>query len=211
MENKYEQSLKKFLDITHETYQEKGHEIIICGSMSTYLQGCKIKPNDIDILANNQKTVELIAELMVEYEVSESPSQDVNEWLSNKTRNIFEEVTEDAKEQWYMGRWILNGVKIEVAYMVSESALKQSRKNRYIWENGPDMIPYVKTVDFQGYQIKVIPLEIQLMTNLRRGLDDRVTEIIRVFSKEGYNFELLKISLSPDQCARIQRLLKVTN
>ena len=69
--NGLELSLKKFLELLDNTTRA---EVIICGSMSTYLQGSRITPNDIDVLAGSRETVEHIAELMGEYEVDESPS-----------------------------------------------------------------------------------------------------------------------------------------
>jgi len=187
-----EQSLKDFLDLLDDA---TGEGVIICGSMSTYLQGCRITPNDIDVLAGSQGTVEHIAELMTGYEVDDSPSQDIGDWLSNKAQKVFVDLSDDGCEQWYMGRWVLGGVKIEVAHIVSESAVSHSRENGYIWENGPDMLPHVMTMGFNGYKIKLIPLEIQLTTNLQRGLEDRVNEIIRVLNEGGYDATLLKKAL----------------
>ena len=199
------QTLTDFLDLLDDA---TGEEVVICGSMSTYLQCCNITPNDIDVLAGSQGTVKHIAELMTGYEVDDSPSQDIGDWLSNKAQKVFVDLSDDGSEQWYMGRWILGGVKIEVAHIVSESAVNHSRDNNYIWENGPDMLPYVKTMDFRGARIRVIPLEIQLTTNLQRGLESRVNEIIRVLNETGYDDTLLNKALSPELYKEVKHRLE---
>ncbi|TFG28419.1 hypothetical protein EU527_17310 [Candidatus Thorarchaeota archaeon] len=95
------------------------------------------------------------------------------------------------------GRWIIDNVKIEVAYFKSEQSVSTSRKQKHIWENSPDMYPYLRTVEFNSYQIDVIPLEIQLNTNLLRGLDARVTEILRVLGLGQVDTNLIKKAIHP--------------
>ena len=51
----------------------------------------------------------------------------------------------------------------------------------------------------------VVPLEIQLETNLNRGLENRVDEIIAVFQKSGYDRTLVQKSLNKGQWERFER------
>ncbi|TFG33334.1 hypothetical protein EU527_08205 [Candidatus Thorarchaeota archaeon] len=206
-----EEKLRLFLDITYDSCIALGHKYVICGSMATYLQGCKIVPNDIDILALSPKTVELIADLMENYEIESSPSMDVDHWLSTPGQRIFTDVSEMGDEQWYMGRWIIDNVKIEVAYIKSERSVSSSRKQNHIWENGPDMHPYLQTVEFSSYQIDVIPLEIQLNTNLLRGLDERVTEILRVLRRGEVDSNLIKKAIHPSHLEFILTSLQLNS
>ena len=100
---------------------------------------------------------------------------------------------------WHMARWMVFGVKIEVSFMASLSTLDESREAGYIWENGSDMYPHIKNLEFQGYNIRVVPLEIQLPSNYLRKLHDRVGEIARLFHSSGFNKNLLQQALTSEQ------------
>ena len=52
----------------------------------------------------------------------------------------------------------------------------------------------------------VVPLEIQLETNLTRGLEGRVAGIIDIFCTREYNKDLLRLALSSTTDPRIARL-----
>ncbi|TXT54231.1 MAG: hypothetical protein BAJATHORv1_80038 [Candidatus Thorarchaeota archaeon] len=201
--NKLENILKLFLDKTYSQSQERNFEYLVCGSMSTYLQGCDIQPNDVDILVKDAEGVSFFAELMSEYAVQKTPSDSVDDWLSTVDKPVFTIISEDGKEQWYMARWMIDGMKFEIAHLVSEESLRRTREKSCIWENGPDMYPHIKKIDFHGYQLGVIPLEIQLSTNMFRSIEERVSEILKILKKEGYDNELLKRALTAEQYASI--------
>jgi hypothetical protein len=55
--------------------------------------------------------------------------------------------------------------------------------------------------------VPVVPLEIQLETNLERGLPDRVAQIVDRFRQDGYDRELLDHSLAPRYREEVLRLL----
>jgi len=203
-----EKKLILVLDTIYASCRDTGHRFVICGSMSTYLQGCNIWPNDIDILALRPVTVEFIADLMADYEAQTSPSSSIDDWLSTATQRVFTTKSDTGDEQWYMSRWIIDGLKIEVAYIRDDKSVEHSRANSYIWENGPDMYPYIKTLNYHDYQIGVIPLELQLSTNMSRGLQDRIDEIIRVLNSGEMDHELLKQALHPKQYEKTQPLLQ---
>jgi len=198
-------SPKNALRTFHEKTTGFTDALVICGSVSTYLQGCQITPNDIDVLALDMNTVKKVAEILSVFAVEETPSQEVDAWLSTQTNSLFIDISEDESEQWVMGRWVVDGVKVEVVYIVSESVVNSSRKKGYIWENGPDMYHYIRTIDFHGSSVQVIPLEIQLGTCLRRELNDRVTEIVKVLLNKGVNIELLKRSLTSHEFEKMKQ------
>ncbi|MBD3406562.1 MAG: hypothetical protein GF411_10650 [Candidatus Lokiarchaeota archaeon] len=201
--NKLESLLKMFLDKTYSETKDRGHNYVICGSMATYLQGCNIQPNDIDILAMEPDGVSFVAGLMKEYEVESSPSQAVDDWLSSSNEPVFTDLSDDKGEQWYMARWSIDQIKVEIAHIVSEKAMKSSAEKRCIWENGPGMYPYIKSVEFHGYELHVIPLEIQLSTNMFRGLNERVSKILQTLQTKGYDKELLEKALTPEQFSTV--------
>lgn len=195
----WQQALKIFLDYTYKSCSQQNMPYILTGSAATAIQHCPLIPGDIDILAKNPETVDTIAELMVDFECDEFPSDDIELWCSSKKSRVFIIDNKEQDEMWHMGRWFVKNVKIEVAFMVSQSTLDESREANYIWENGPDMYPYTKKISFFGYDLNVIPLEIQLTTNLLRNLPERVSQIVDILRKEGYSDSLLRRALTPDQ------------
>ncbi|MHA1519069.1 MAG: hypothetical protein ACTSRK_02690 [Promethearchaeota archaeon] len=192
-------ALKVFLDKTYHSCAHKHYEYILVGSAASAKQNCRIQPNDIDILAKTPEAVEYIAELMHDYEIDEFPSYDIDSWYSSKQGPVFIIDNKERTEMWHMARWMVMGVKIEVSFMVSQSTLDDSREAAYIWENGPDMYPHVKYIDYEGYNLGIVPLEIQLSSNYLRKFHDRVGEIARLFHESGFNKDLLKQSLTSEQ------------
>ena len=205
--DKWRAALKVFLDKTHHACTQKQYEFILAGSTATAMQNCRIHPRDIDILAKTPETVKFIADLMIDFEIDEFPSDDIDLWYSSKQSRVFIIKNKECNEMWHMARWMVLGVKIEVAFMVSQSALDESREAGYIWENGPDMYPYVKQLDFEGYKIGVVPLEIQLSSNYLRKLHDRVEEIARIFHTSGFNKNLLQQAIALEQFQDFLHLL----
>jgi len=66
----------------------------------------------------------------------------------------------------------------------------------------------LKQVHFDKYIIPVVPLEIQLETNMSRGLTERVEEIVRVFREKGYDQQLLSIALKQTHLKQFEVLMK---
>ncbi|MHA1675047.1 MAG: hypothetical protein ACTSYI_15630 [Promethearchaeota archaeon] len=192
-------ALKDFLDKTYQGCAQKQYEFVLVGSAATAMQNCRIQPKDIDILAKSPETVKFIADLMSDFEIDEFPSDDIDLWYSSKQSRVFIIKNKERNEMWHMARWMVQGVKIEVSYMASLSTLDDSHEAGYIWENGPDMYPHVKHLDFGGYDIGVVPLEIQLSSNYLRKLNDRVGEIARIFHSSGFNKNLLQQALTSEQ------------
>jgi len=203
-----EEKLELFLQQTHQSCLDAGFEYIICGSMATYLQGCQIIPGDIDILSLNPEGVKYIVNLMSEYEAEESPSSQIEDWLSTSKDRVFEIQSESGNEQWYMARWIIDGVKVEIAFIKSDGSVKRSREKGYIWENGPDMYQHARVMDFRGYQINVVPLEIQIVTNMQRGLEDRVNAILKTLNKKDADYSLIKKAIHEPYLGTVLQRLK---
>jgi hypothetical protein len=58
------------------------------------------------------------------------------------------------------------------------------------------------------YQLPVVPLEIQLETNLSRGLENRVDEIVAVFQENGYDCALIQKSLAKRHLKVLEGLMQ---
>lgn len=70
----WQKGLEIFLEKTNHYAIKNGIDHIIVGSVCTALQGCKITPNDLDILALKPEYVHSLANLMVKYELEQSPT-----------------------------------------------------------------------------------------------------------------------------------------
>ncbi len=205
----WEKYLEIFLKHTNQYAIQNDIEFIIVGSVCTALQGCNIIPNDLDVLATKQEYVHPLADLMQQYELDHSPTDKFNDdWLSSKEQRVISIVNEQGTDEWYFARWLIDAFKIEIASIEDEGAVERSRNLGNIWENGPDMYPYAKKIEYKGYKIKVIPLELQLSTCLFRNQQDRIDEIIRVFNEQGYDKELLIKGLTEDQYKKIKQRLE---
>ncbi|NHJ86702.1 MAG: hypothetical protein FK734_14655 [Asgard group archaeon] len=208
---KWIQALNQFLGkIYQQSHMEKIDWAII-GSGATYLQGCNIKPNDIDILVKNPESVEIIAYMLEDYyKSSESKSNTIQGeeseelWLSTKDKPVDISV-DDWNFKWVFSRVLIGNIKVETAHITAPQ--DHFLLTTGIWEAGPKIWPYIKFVNYQGYSIPVIPLEIQLATNINRGLEDRSNEIIAILKRDGFNLELLKESLTSDSFNAIQNKL----
>jgi hypothetical protein len=56
--------------------------------------------------------------------------------------------------------------------------------------------------------VPVVPLEIQLQTNLQRGLDERVADIVGVLRRDGYDAALIGQSLSTAHRAAFRSMME---
>ncbi len=204
----WEKRLEQVLDRIYKKCLENNVKYYIVGSISTALQGCKIEPKDIDILADTPEGVVFITKLLKEFELPEKVQTDnFEEWHSSNEQPIF--INEEPGEIWHSGKWMIDDFKVEVAYYHSESSMKKAEERGCMWENGPEIRSYAREVDFQGFKINVIPLEMQLCTNMFRKIEKRITETVRIFKEQGYNDKLLKKALTNDQYSEIKALLEM--
>ena len=97
--------------------------------------------------------------------------------------------------RWTFARLLFKGIKVEVGN-IQPTYNFEYVPGTGMWESGPAIWPYIKQVTIEDVIIPVLPLEIQLETNLNRKLEDRTVNIIDVLKREGYDSELLKFSLS---------------
>jgi hypothetical protein len=61
---------------------------------------------------------------------------------------------------------------------------------------------------FAGQPIPVVPLEIQLETNLSRGLEERSAEILAVLRRSGYDRRLIEKALSREHLRSFEASMK---
>ncbi|MFX0066054.1 MAG: hypothetical protein ACFFC7_28135 [Candidatus Hermodarchaeota archaeon] len=200
--------LKQFLQIVYTPLKEKGYKWAVIGSMASVLQGVPVIPKDLDIIVVNPKIVYFIAELLVDF----TPEK--------KTGNSFEdEVCFSSKEQpvyegrddydyfWVFGRWKLGDADLEIAHITAPEGFLESEDHDWIWEAGPEIWPFIRSESFEGYEIPVVPLEIQLETNSSRGMEERADQIVKILLTKGYDKMLLQKALCKNCTKKYQDMI----
>ena len=182
---------------------------VVIGSLASKLQGCTIHPRDIDILVKDPKSVAILADKFSKYFKKESQHESITEegeeWWSTEAKPVDESIDQWGFK-WTFARWEMVRYKVEIAHIAPPAGKELFTKG--IWEAGPDVWDYIITVNKSGYSIPVVPLEIQLETNLGRGLSERVDDIISVMKKKGYNKELVKKALDPSRYSTFEEKIK---
>ena len=107
---------------------------------------------------------------------------------------------------WHFGRWLVAGLKVEIAHIRAPEGFPTSKDGAGIWEAGPEIWPHLRRMPFAGHEVPVAPLEIQLETSLGRGLEERVAAITAVLRNQGYERELLERALHRERRTAIGAL-----
>lgn len=209
--NNLEIALDKVLDTTYKALKQRNIEWVIMGSMATSLQGIDINPGDIDILMKSPEGVYYFADLMSEYAIDKCETEKnhhEDNWQSSKELPVVADEPNPFEAVWYFGRWYINNFKVEVAHIAPPSDyMKNKKSNTGIWEGGPEVWPFVKHINYKSYKLPVLPLEIQLQTNLSRNLESRINKIINLFKLKNYDEWLLERSLSQNNMDSFKKLI----
>ncbi|MEM7029781.1 MAG: hypothetical protein AAF629_09460 [Chloroflexota bacterium] len=190
-------ALQKTYQVAQHLLDHEEHRWAIAGSVASVLNGCQFEPGDLDILACRPEGVYQFAEAMMIFAPEDCPHPEQDEaWFSSKDLPV--SVYEEYGFQWYFCRWVVADFEVEVAHIIPPVGTPISKDGAGIWEGGAEVWPHIRTVPFQGNQVPVVPLEIQLESNMNRGLKDRIAEIVHIFRTQRYNRPLLEQSLSRD-------------
>jgi hypothetical protein len=179
----------------------------VIGSVATALQGCQVTPRDIDLLSIEPDVAFRFAELMSAHAPEECPhSPDHAEWISSAETPL-SIGPDDYGFTWHFGRWLVEGMKVEIAHIVAPEEFPTSADDAGIWEAGPEIWPYVHHVSFGEHRVPVVPLEIQPETAMQRGLEERVSEIMPVLKNRGYDRELVQRALTAEHLEAFRSLV----
>ena len=63
----WEKTFTTFLEMTYEPLKKNNHKWVVMGSIASLLQGCKLDPQDVDILVKKPETVHFLCNLLSEY------------------------------------------------------------------------------------------------------------------------------------------------
>ena len=206
----WEPALNTVLDVARPLFERDEPVCAILGSVATALQGCQVLPRDIDLLVIEPRHVYRFAQLMAAH----TPAQcehpvGHDQWLSSEEM-LVSAGPDDYGFFWHFGRWLVHGVKVEIAHITAPEGFPTSEEGAGIWEAGPEIWPHLRYVSFADLRIPVVPLEIQLETNLHRGLEDRAAEIVSVLQKGGYDPVLIEKALTKEHPQAFNTMMKST-
>ncbi len=204
----WQSALEHVLQITYAFLERDEIRWAIIGSVASALHGCQISPNDIDFLAVKPEGVYRFVELMSAYALPrcEYPPGDDN-WHSSEELPVTSG-PDPYGFTWHFARWYVDSFKVEIAHIVAPEGYPTSSDGAGIWEAGREIWPHIRNVPFAGYWVPVVPLEIQLETNLGRGLENRVNEIIAIFQENGYDRALIQNSLTSEHLEVFESLMQ---
>ncbi len=174
----------------------------LIGSAATALQGCPVTPRDLDFLTQHPQGVRGFVARLAEFMPDTCPHRiEDPDWISSAAHPI-SHGPDEYGYTWHFARWKIHGLKVEAAHIAPPKGFRTSEDGNGIWEAGPEIWPHIVTTVAGSLRVPVVPLELQLGTNMQRGLDDRVRAIIGLLRKRGHDAELLQRALTADQRAR---------
>lgn len=183
---------------------------IVVGSVGSVLQGADMIPNDLDIYVQELDDLIQLAKLLEPYSLRtrcELAHYD-NEWLSSIDEPYFTQ-SFPSGFTWSKGKWIIEHFSVEVVQITESAGIPDSDSGDGIWEGGKYIWSLAKNVNYENHIIPVVPLEIQLESNMRRNRQDRVNSIIHALKRNGYDKELLSIALSTTHKQLFKELLAI--
>ncbi len=189
-------ALKTILGIAQSLLASDDPPAAVIGSVATALQGCAVRPRDLDLLAVRPGVVSAFAGLMAAHTPTrcEHPVGHAK-WLSSAELPV-SVGPDEYGFQWHFGRWEVEGVKVEIAHIAPPEGFPTSKDGGGIWEAGPEIWSHLRRVPFAGHQVPVVPLEIQLETAMGRELEERASAILEVLRRDGFDHALLQVALS---------------
>ena len=205
----WQDTLRTVLEYIHGPLEKEGLGWAVVGSTATALQGCRLTPHGLNLLAQEPRTVYRSAELLSPF----APAESVGEpFLSTPALPVT--VFWEWGNHWHCAGWVIEGGGVGICHIADPEG--RDFRNGMVWECGPALWPHIRRVAFAGYSVPVVPLEFQVGTNLTRGRTkhgedcmDRVGEIARVFRANGYDRALLEWALpSKPLLARFDRSMQ---
>lgn len=163
---------------------------MLLGSAATALRGAAVVPGDIDIAGRTADDIVRAAALLP---TPQSASADgPADWISTTAAPVLR--FGGADERWTFGRWIIDGVKVELAHIDAPAVADLMLETRasLVWAHR-------ETLDCHGQQIPVVPLEVQLVTMIARHQDTRLAATLAAADPTTLDLPLLRLAIADKQ------------
>jgi hypothetical protein len=168
-------------------------EWMLLGSAATALRGAAIIPGDIDIALLAADDVTRAATVLPTPDVPEVVESDESSgWISTAAEPTLQ--FGHTGEQWTFGRWIIDGIQVELAHIDAPTvaALMIETRAPLVWHER-------KTLKCHGQPIPTVPIEVQLATMIARQQDARIDATIAAIDPTLLNVPLLRRAISDKQ------------
>jgi hypothetical protein len=182
---------------------------ILVGSVASILQGAEMIPNDIDIYTRSPEGVTRLSEILSTYNVEQRSEHSYHDtrWLSSHEETLFTQ-TFPSGFSWTKGKWLISSFPVEVVQISNSAGIPDSTTGEGIWEGGQYIWQYAKFAKFEDFVIPVVPLEIQLESNMRRDREERVQSILNTLQRNGYDNSLISKAISIKNLERVNGILQ---
>lgn len=203
----WKQALQTFCELYAQS--QLTNRWMIVGSVGSVLQHAEMTPNDLDLYVGDVESVKQLAALLQKYNLKSKSGRAYSdpEWYSSDEEPYFTQ-TFPSGFTWSKGKWRIHDCIVEVVHISNAAGIPDSDSGEGIWEGGRYIWEFTRYVEFGGRLVPVVPLEIQLESNLRRQRQERVDAIIRALVSNGYDKELLAKALSRENLERVSKRLK---
>ena len=162
-------------------------EWMLVGSAATALRGAAIIAGDIDIAIRTAGDVTRATALLL---TPAAPQLDEPpDWISTAAEPTLH--FGDAGERWTFGRWIVDGVKVELAHIDAPSAAELMIETR-----APMVWRVRETLNCHGHPVPTVPIEVQLATMIARHQDARIAATLAALDGTPLNLPLLRRAIS---------------
>lgn len=168
-------------------------EWMLLGSAATALRGAAIVPGDIAIAVLAADDVTRAATVLPTPDAPELvESDEPSGWISTAAEPTLQ--FGDARERWTFGRWIIEGVKVELAHIDAPTVAELMIENRapLVWHER-------ETLNCHGQPVPTVPIEVQLATMIARQQDARIDATIAAIDRTLLNVPLLRRAISDKQ------------
>ncbi|GAB2596755.1 nucleotidyltransferase family protein [Kribbella endophytica] len=164
-------------------------EWMLVGSAATALHGVEIVPGDIDIAVLEAGDVARAAAVLPTPDGPLVESQDPADWVSTAAEPALR--FEHAGERWTFGKWMIDGVKVELAHIDAPAVAARMMETRalLVWHER-------ETLNSHGQPVPTVPVEVQLATMVARQQDARIHATIAAIDTASVDVTLLRRALS---------------
>jgi hypothetical protein len=171
-------------------------EWMLLGSAATALRGAAIVPGDIDIALLTADDVTRAATVLPTPDAPDAPelveSGVPSGWISTAAEPTLQ--FGHTGERWTFGRWMIDGVKVELAHIDAPTvaALMIETRAPLVWHER-------ETLNCHGQPVPTVPIEVQLATMIARQQDARIDATMAAIDTTLLNVPLLCRAISDKQ------------